>query len=238
MATTKGSYICLVKYMEGSKEENSPIMSKTVWIQCSNVNISDSKRGFLKRCGSQGSDPLTQDFSTLVLFAFRVRKFFAKRRGAVLCNTECLAGCQVSGVWPLGASSVPCPPTLPPLPVVTTRWLQQVKQPLIEKHRFRNGLAWKHNSPNPNRQEARLAFTLTLERILSLIDQVVGDVNGFQFRNHREAGGKLEHRFQFFCLFQQLWVRTRQWIPFPQSQSNRNMDSELFPQRTLGRHAG
>lgn len=168
MATTgKGSYICLVKYMEGSKEENSPIISKTVWIQCSNVNISDSKRGFLKRCGSQGSDPLTQDFSTLVLFAFRVRKFFAKRGGAVLCNTECLAGCQVSGVWPLGASSVPCPSTLPPLPVVTTRCPQQVKQPLIEKHWFRNGLAWKHNSPNPNRQEARLAFTLTLGREFS-----------------------------------------------------------------------
>ena len=85
-------------------------------------------------------------------------------------------------------------------PLVTTWCPQQVKLPLIEKYWLRNWLELKCNSPNLNIQETKLTFTLTLERILYQYWPGRQRLNSFQFRNQREAGGKLEHRFQFFLL--------------------------------------
>ena len=85
-------------------------------------------------------------------------------------------------------------------PLLTTWCPQQVKLPLIKKYWLRNWLELKCNSPNLNIQETKLTFTLTLERILYQYWPGRQRLNSFQFRNQSEAGGKLEHRFQFFLL--------------------------------------
>lgn len=63
----------------------------------------------------------------------------------------------------------------------------------------------KLSSPNPDIQEEKLTSTSVLGRVLyqdwacSQRDSTVFNLEII------EAGGKLEHRFQFFCLFQRLW---------------------------------
>ena len=85
-------------------------------------------------------------------------------------------------------------------PVVTTWRSQQVTLPLIEKYWLGNWLELKRNSPNQNIQETKLAFTLTYEQIFYQYWPGLQRLNSFQCRNQCEAGGKLEHRFQFFLL--------------------------------------